>query len=120
MTFIMRDVSRAAVDKWGNEAQMLMVAEEAVELAHAVLKWRRCWKKYNKQGIDLTRESNGTERQAISRTLEKAIKNVRLEAMQLFFMIDQLQLMLPGDYESVLEDVLEDSAQLLRTRGVDI
>lgn len=41
MTQDMREISIAAVDIWGLEAQMLMVAEEAVEVAHAIMKWRR-------------------------------------------------------------------------------
>ena len=117
---IMRDVSRAAVDQWGLEAQMLMVAEEATELAHAVLKHRRALKKYNKTGVSLTRDQEPITSQAYQRSLEKAIKAVQLEAMQTLFMLDQLQVMLPGDYESVLETVLADAAQRLRNRGVDI
>ena len=116
---IMRDVSRAAVDQWGLEAQMLMVAEEATELAHAVLKHRRALK-YNKTGVSLTRDQEPITSQAYQRSLEKAIKAVQLEAMQTLFMLDQLQVMLPGDYESVLETVLADAAQRLRNRGVDI
>lgn len=116
----MRDVSKAAVDRWGHEAQMLMVAEEAIELAHALLKYRRSWKKYNEQGVDLTREEDGLEKKAHSRALMKVTKNVMTEAMQLTFMLDQLKVMLPGDYESVLDEVLVDCAQLLRNRGVEI
>ena len=116
---MMRDISRAAVDTWGIEDQMLMVVEEAVELSHAVLKWRRAWKKYNKAGISLIREDDPVESKAYQRTLENRIKDVRKEAMQMFFMLDQLQVMLPGDYESVLEEVLADCAQLLRNRGVE-
>ncbi len=117
---IMRDVSRAAVERWGLEDQMLMVAEEAIELSHAVLKHRRALKKYNKTGVSLTRDNDPIESQAYQRSLEKTIKAVQLEAMQTLFMLDQLQVMLPGDYESVLETVLADAAQLLRNRGVDI
>jgi len=36
-------VLKAAVDLWGLEPQMLMVGEEAVELSHAVFKWRRAY-----------------------------------------------------------------------------
>lgn len=115
----MRDISRAAVDTWGMEDQMLMVAEEAVELSHAVLKWRRALKKYNTAGISLIRE-DAIEPKAYQRYLEKTVKEVKTEAMQMFFMLDQLQVMLPGDYESVLEEVLADCAQLLRNRGVEI
>lgn len=116
----MRDISRAAVDTWGIEDQMLMVAEEAVELSHAVLKWRRAWKKYNKAGISLIREDDPIESKAYQRTLEKKIKDVQKEAMQMHFMLDQLQVMLPGDYESVLDGVLADCTQLLRNRGVEV
>ena len=52
---MMREISQAAVEIWGLEAQMLMVAEEGVEVAHAILKWRRAWKRYNKRGVSLTR-----------------------------------------------------------------
>jgi hypothetical protein len=117
---IIRDVSRAAVDHWGIEAQMLMVAEEAIELSHAILKWRRAWKKYNRIGASLTRDDDPIESKAYQRTLEKRIKNVQKEAMQLFFMLDQLQVMLPGDYESILEEVINDCADLLHSRGVAI
>lgn len=116
---IMREISQSAVDLWGLEPQMLMVAEESVELTHAILKWRRAWKKYNSQGVPTTREQD-IKSKAISRALERAIENVKLEAMQVFFMIDQLHVMLPGDYESILEIVLDECAQRLRNRGVDI
>ena len=108
------------MDHWGIEAQMLMVAEEAIELSHAVLKWRRAWKKYNKSGASLTRDDDPIESKAHQRTLERRIKNVKEEAMQVFFMLDQLQVMLPGDYESILEEAIDDYAQLLRSRGVKI
>jgi len=117
---MMRDISKAAVDTWGMEDQMLMVAEEAVELSHAVLKWRRAWEKYNKAGISLTREEDPLESKAYQRSLEVTVKAVKKEAMQVFFMLDQLQVMLPGDYESVLEGVLADCAQLLRNRGIEV
>lgn len=116
----MRDISRAAVDTWGIEDQMLMVVEEAVELSHAVLKWRRALKKYNTAGISLIREDDPLESKAYQRYLEKTVKAVKTEAMQMFFMLDQLQVMLPGDYESVLEEVLADCVQLLRNRGVEL
>jgi len=69
----MREISQIAVETWGLEAQMLMVAEEATEVAHAVLKWRRAWKKYNKRGISLTRleENEIIEENAYARQLEK-------------------------------------------------
>lgn len=114
----------AAVELWGVEDQMLMVAEEGVELAHAVMKWRRAWKKYNKAGISLTREGDSieasVETQAHQRYLVKMTENLRKEAMQTLYMIDQLQVMHPGDYEGVLEEVLADAAQKLRNRGVEI
>ena len=131
---IMRDVSRAAVERWGMEDQMLMVAEEALELSHAVLKHRRALKKYNEsqailekavseEGLDLSHIS--LDRRVLKKNestanLTKAIRAVQLEAMQTLFMLDQLQVMLPGNYESVLETVLADAAQRLRNRGVDI
>ena len=99
---------------------MLMVAEETVELSHAVLKWRRAWKKYNQTGASLTRDDDQIESKAHQRALEKRVKKVKEEAMQLFFMLDQLQVMLPGDYESILEEVIIDCAQLLKNRGVEI
>lgn len=119
---MMRKVSQAAVETWGLEDQMLMVAEEGVEVAHAVLKWRRAWKRYNKRGISLTRlEEDGTlEDKAYARALEKVTQKLRVEAMQMLFMLDQLQVMQPGDYESVLEEVLMDTTQKLKNRGVDI
>ncbi len=119
MNDTMRQVSQAAVDLWGIEDQVLMVAEEAVELAHAVLKWRRAWKKYNKTGISLIREDT-LEAKAYQRALEKRVKAVQKESMQMLFMIDQLQVMLPGDYEDILDHVLADAVILLQNRGVDI
>ena len=120
---MMRKISQAAVNLWGIEAQMLMVGEEASELDKAVHKWWRAWKKYNEKGISLTRsedEIENLEDKAHQRYLEKTIKDVKTEAMQVFFLIDQLQVMLPGDYESILEDVLKDATNLLRQRGVEI
>ena len=118
----MREISQAAVEIWGLEAQMLMVAEEATELAHAVLKWRRAWKRYNKRGISLTRleEDEHIEEKAYSRALEKVVENLQVEAMQMLFMIDQLQVMQPGDYETILEKELQDTRQLLIQRGAKI
>ena len=110
----------AAVNHWGIEAQMLMVAEECVEVTHAVLKWRRAWKKYNKTGASLTRDDDPIESKAHQRALESRVKKVKEEAMQLFFMLDQLQVMLPGDYESILEEVIHDTIALLKIRGVII
>lgn len=120
---MIRKIAKAAVDLWGLEDQMLMVGEEGIELAHAILKWRRAWKKYNERGISLTREYDDTETiesKAVSRNLEKATANVRKEAMQVLFMIEQLRLMQPGDYESILEGVLLDARMLLENRGVVI
>lgn len=115
----MREISKAAVDTWGLEAQMWMVGEEASELDQAVHKWWRAWKKYNKAGVSLIREDT-TEAKAYQRALQKRIKAVQKESMQVLFMIDQLQVLLPGDYESLLDEVLEDCKQLLRNRGVEI
>lgn len=119
---MMRRISQAAVDLWGLEAQMLMVAEEAIEVSKAVLKWRRAWKRYNKRGVSLTRleETEVLEEKAYARALEKAVQNVRVESMQMLFMIDQLQVMHPGDYETLLEKEVQDTMILLRNRGVEI
>lgn len=101
---------------------MLMVAEEATELAHAVLKWRRAWRRYNKRGVSLTRleGDDPLEEKAYARALEKVTQNLRVESMQMLFMLDQLQVMQPGDYESILEAEVEDCANLLRQRGAEI
>lgn len=107
---MIREISQAAVETWGLEAQMLMVGEEASELAHAIFKWRRAWKKYNK--VDA--EMDLVERKAIQRAYLGAVKHVQKEAMQVTFMIDQLKVMQPGDYDSILEDVLKDAANRLR------
>jgi len=121
---MMRNISQAAVDTWGLEAQMLMVAEEALELGHAVLKWRRAWKRYSRTGASLTRDDIGEDEilaeKAHARTLAKAVKHVQVEAMQVTFMIDQLKLMQPGDYQQILEDELKDTMNLLRQREVEI
>ena len=115
----LQEVAQAAVDTWGLEAQMLMVAEEGIELAHAVLKWRRAWKKYNKSGISLTRDEDDTlTNKAVARSLEKATKNVQTEAAQVLLMIAQLQIMQPADYDTILEAVVLDCRQLLENRGV--
>ena len=121
----MREISKAAVETWGMEDQMLMVAEEALELSHAVLKWRRAWKRYSMTGASLTRDDVGEEdeiltEKAHARALAKAVKQVQIEAMQVTFMIDQLKLMQPGDYQQILEDELKDAVNLLRQRGVEI
>lgn len=121
---MIREISKAAVEHWGIEDQMLMVAEESIELAHAVLKWRRAWKKYLKIRAliiinDFT-DDEILENKAHSRNLLKTIKNVQFEAMQVFFMIDQLKIMQPGDYQTILEEILKDATNLLRQRGVKI
>lgn len=113
---MMREISKAAVETWGLEDQMFMVGEEASELAHAIFKWRRAWKKYN----EVDAEMNLLERKAFQRAYLKAVKHVQIEAMQVTFMIDQLKVMQPEDYESILEDVLKDAMNLLRQRGVEI
>lgn len=113
---MMRKISKAAVDTWGLEAQMFMVGEEAGELSDSIFKWRRAWKKYNK--VDA--EMNLDERKAIQRAYLKAVKHVQKEAMQVTFMIDQLKVLQPEDYESILEEVLADCTQRLTNRGVKI
>lgn len=121
---MMREIAKAAVEHWGLEAQMLMVAEEGIELAHAVLKWRRAYIKYSQTGALMTRDDQTDDEilidKAHSRTLLKTIKNVQVEAMQVIFMIEQLKIMQPGDYQTILEDELKDCASLLRQRGVKI
>ena len=119
---MMREISQVAVEMWGLEAQMLMVAEEGIEVAHAVLKWRRAWKRYNKRGISLTRldGEEHLEDKAYARALAKAIENLQTEAMQMIFMLDQLQVMQPGDYETILERELQDTRQLLIQRGAKL
>lgn len=119
----MREISVKAVETWGLEAQMLMVAEEGTEIAHAVLKWIRAYKRYNKKGVALTRENLSDDEKlrnkAYERYLAKKVFEVQKEAMQMLFMIDQLQVMLPGKYEEILEEVLVDATDRLRERGVD-
>lgn len=113
---MMREISKAAVDTWGLEAQMFMVGEEAGELSDSIFKWRRAWKKYNE--VDAEMDLN--ERKVFQRAYLKAVKHVQKEAMQVTFMIDQLKVLQPGDYESILEDVLKDAMNRLRQRGVEI
>lgn len=129
---MMRQISQACIDIWGFDAQMLMVAEEALELAHAVLKHRRAFKRYSASGASLTRDEEFRDvdyvdphtrqltEKAHARVLAKVIKSVQTEAMQVTFMIDQLKLMLPGDYTTILEAELEDTANLLRQRGANL
>lgn len=120
---MMRRISEAAIDIWGFEAQMLMVAEEALELAHAIMKHRRAFKRYSASGATLTRDEDAIDalgEKAYARNLAKVSKQVQVEAMQVTFMIDQLKLMLPGDYTTILEAELEDTANLLRQRGAKI
>ena len=121
---MMREISKAAVETWGTEAQMFMVAEEALELAHAVHKWWRAWKRYSGTGSSLTRDDLGEDEilaeKAHARYLLKVTKQLQVEAMQVIFMIDQLKLMQPGDYQQILEDELKDTMNLLRQRGVEI
>ena len=111
-------VLKAATDLWGLEPQMMMVGEEAVELAHAIFKWRRAYTKYVEcPGMD---DNDGIERMAISRALVKATDKVRDEAMDALLMIDQLKMMQPADYDTLYEEKLEACAQKLRNRGVKI
>jgi len=121
---MMREISKAAVETWGLEAQMFMVAEEANELAHAVHKWWRAWKRYSGTGASLTRDDLSEDEvlaeKAHARYLLKVTKRLQVEAMQVTFMIDQLKLMQPGDYQQILEDELKDTMNLLRQRGVEI
>ena len=108
-------VFKAAADLWGLEPQMMMVGEEAVELAHAIFKWRRAYKKYLACPDDME-----LERTAISRALVKATDKVRDEAMDALFMIDQLKVMQPADYNTLYEEKLEACAQKLRNHGVQL
>jgi len=121
---MMRLISKASVDTWGLEPQMLMVAEECIEVAHAVMKWNRAYKKYTRDGASLTRFSEddleGLAEQAHARVLMKATKHLQEEAMQLTFMLDQLQIMQPGDYKKIMDEVLQDATNRLRQRGVKI
>ena len=109
-------VLKAAVDLWGLEPQMLMVGEEAVELSHAIFKWRRAYVKYLACPDDI----DELERTAISRALVKATDKVRDEAMDTLLMIDQLKVMQPADYVSLYEEKLQACAQKLMNRGVKI
>ena len=117
----MRKLSIAAIELWGLEDQMMMVAEEAIEVAHAVMKWRRAHKRYNKAGITLTRETLSENdvltNKAHERALAERVFNLQKEAMQMLFMIDQLQVMLPGKYEEILDEVLLDARDRITERG---
>jgi len=117
----MRNLSIAAVELWGLEDQMMMVAEEAVEVAHAVMKWRRANKRYNKAGVTLSRENlSETEvlrKKAHENELAQRVLNLQTEAMQMLYMIDQLQVMLPGKYEDILQKVLMDARAKIIERG---
>ncbi len=121
---MMREISKVAVDTWGTEAQMWMVAEEALELAHAVHKWWRAWKRYSATGASLTRDDLSEDEilveKAHARYLLKVTKQLQVEAMQVTFVIDQLKLMQPGDYQQILEDELKNAVSLLRQRGAKI
>jgi len=117
----MRKLSIAAVELWGLEDQMMMVAEEAVEVAHAVMKWRRANKRYNKAGVTLSRENLSEnevlQKKAHENALAQRVYNLQKEAMQMLYMIDQLQVMLPGKYEDILEEVLMDARDKITERG---
>lgn len=109
-------VLKAAHDLWGLEPQMLMVGEEATELTHAIFKWRRAYRKY----LACPDDADELERTAISRALGKAAEKVRDEAMDVQFMIDQLKMMQPADYDTLYEKKLQACAQKLMNRGVKI
>lgn len=109
-------VLEAAHDLWGLEPQMLMVGEESTELAHAVFKWRRAYRKY----WSCPDDADELERKAISRALVKATDHVRDEAMDVLLMIDQLRMMQPADYDTLYEEKLQACAQKLRNAGVQV
>ena len=106
----------AAHSRWGLEPQMLMVGEEAVELAHAIFKWRRANKKY----LDVTPDASKAEKQEALNKLLDAIAHVKDEAMDALLMIDQLKVMYPDDYDALYDEKLQACAEKLRSRGVQI
>ena len=109
-------VLKAAHDLWGLEPQMLMVGEESTELAHAIFKWHRAYRKY----LVLPDDADEFERKGTSRVLVKAADKVRDEAMDVQLMIDQLKIMQPADYDTLYEKKLQACAQKLINRGVKI
>lgn len=115
----MKRVFEAALEEWGLVPQMLMVAEEAVELAHAVLKWRRAHAKWETfppaERMDQYREY--LEAYA---ALSKAGRKVIDEASDVRLMLDQLEILLPGNYEGAYEEKLQACIDKLRSKGVEL
>jgi len=42
-------LAKAGVEKYGKIKQMLMIAEESTEVAHAVLKWKRAFDRFSEK-----------------------------------------------------------------------
>lgn len=114
-----REVSKAAVKTWGLEPQMLMLGEESSELDHAVHKWHRAHLKYMNFGVVTTRQQQ-IEYKVVTRDLKDAEKHLIKEAMDVALMLAQLEVMIPADYDTAYEKVIQACAVKLRTRGVEI
>ncbi len=110
------EILDAAFHQWGLEPQMLMVAEEAVKLAHEIFKWKRARSRLKTVDAEIPL----IERVAIQGAFKKAQDHVIDEAMDVRLMLKQLEVMLPGKYADVYQEKLMAMAQKLRNRGVNL
>ncbi len=89
--------------KWGVVKQILMVAEESIELSHAVLKWKRAYDAYVDDDSDISKLAE----------LEERENNVILEASQLKLVMEIPPLVIndkPTKWLDVNNDVLHKAS----------
>ncbi len=99
-------IAEKGLDKWGITKQMLMVAEESLELSHAVLKWLRAYDSYNK--ADDSNVSVSIHQRKLTE-LEERENNIILEASQLRLVMEILPLVIkenPARWHDINNEVL--------------
>lgn len=93
----------SGVDRWGKASQMLMIAEESTEVAHAVLKWVRAFDSFS--------EKMNTENTQKLLDREKALM---LEIQQLRLVLEIAPIVLPYNQAEWLKvncEVLADARE---------
>lgn len=96
-----RDIAEVGLTRWGKVPQMLMIAEESVEVAHAILKWRRAY--------DSFIHAHNTDK---TQTLLDTEAALMLEIQQLRLVLEIAPIVLPypkQDWDSINAGVLADA-----------
>lgn len=99
MSVTPRLLFETAVEIWGRNEQLDVVAEECSELAQAVLKLKRAERLQVKGAPDMTEEE-------LAAWLQECVDHVIDEAGDVLTMLGQLAILVPGDYDGVYQGKL--------------